>query len=101
MRLQRARNQEGLCMKRTIQGLVLALVGSLGCAAHAATDLSAQSYNLYSGDFNGDGVGDILYIAKDPSQGSGILSGPGPNYVTAQSWPSNYLGIAWSDGSYV
>src|SRR5205807_737667 len=41
----------------------------IGCAA---TGWSTQDYDLYSGDFNADGRGDILYVAKDPDNASGI-----------------------------
>jgi RHS repeat-associated protein len=65
-------------------------------AAFATTDWSTQDYDLYPGDFDGDGKTDVLYIAKDPSRASGIAlsDGTGPN-IPFQSWPSNYLGIPW------
>jgi hypothetical protein len=60
-----------------------------------------QEYDLYPGDFNGDGKTDILYIAKDAGKLSGIAtySSNGLNTVW-QSWPSNYLGIQWYGGAY-
>ena len=83
--------------------LVLAIVlGWLGApTARATTDWSTQDYDLYSGDFNGDGKDDVLYIAKDPSKSSGIAlsDGTGPN-IPFQSWPSDYLGIPWSGNHY-
>jgi hypothetical protein len=70
--------------------------------AHATTDWSAQDYDLYPGDFDGDGKTDILYIAKDPAKPSGIaLSDANGAADTAwQTWPSNYLGIPWSGNQY-
>ena len=69
--------------------------------AHATTEWSAQDYNLYSGDFNGDGKTDILYIAKNPNMPSGIAlsDGTGPS-IAWQSWPSDFLGINWSGNAY-
>jgi len=77
--------------------VLLALCG----LAHATTEWSAQDYNLYSGDFNGDGKTDILYIAKKPNMPSGIAlsDGNGPN-IAWQSWPSDFLGINWSGNAY-
>ena len=69
--------------------------------AHAATEWNAQEYDLYPGDFDGDGKTDILYIAKDPSMPSGIArsDGTGPN-MAWQSWASNFAGINWSGNAY-
>jgi hypothetical protein len=69
--------------------------------ANAATTWSAQDYDVSSGDFNGDGKSDILYIAKGAGQPSGIAlsDGVAPN-IALQSWPSNYLGIQWYGGLY-
>lgn len=94
-------------MKKNEPSVSLALLFfatlALGCSqpAAAATDWSTQDYDLYAGDFNGDGKTDILYIAKDPSKVSGIAlsDGTGPN-VPWQSWQSNFLGIAWYGNSY-
>lgn len=69
--------------------------------ATAATDWSTQDYDLYAGDFNGDGKTDLLYVAKDPSKVSGIAlsDGNGPN-IAWQSWQSDFLGIAWYGNTY-
>jgi RHS repeat-associated protein len=79
--------------------IVMGLLGA--AAAHAATDWSVQDYDLYPGDFDGDGKTDLLYVAKDASKASGIArsDGTGPN-LPFQSWPSNYLGIPWSGNRY-
>ncbi len=78
---------------------VLGLVASM--VASAATDWSAQDYDLYPGDFDGDGKTDLLYVAKDAARASGIArsDGNGPN-IPFQSWPSNYLGIPWYGNQY-
>src|SRR5262245_32764688 len=88
-------------MKTTIRAIIVALAFSIFSVAHATTDWSAQDYDLYSGDFDGDGKTDLLYIAKDPSKPSGVAKSDGnaPN-IPWQSWPSNYLGIQWSGNAY-
>jgi RHS repeat-associated protein len=80
--------------------LVFGLIGA--ATVNAATDWSAQDYDLYPGDFDGDDKTDLLYIAKDASKASGIArsDGSAPN-IPFQSWPSNYLGIPWSGNQYV
>ena len=88
-------------MKKIIQGLwLLALV--IGGVASASTEWNTQEYDLYAGDFDGNGYADILYIAKDPSMPSGIAlsNGSGVAQVSWQSWESNFLGIDWSSNHY-
>jgi RHS repeat-associated protein len=82
--------------------IVTAIAALLTCTlVNAAPDWSAQDYDLYSGDFNGDGPADVLYIARDPAKVSGIAtSAGGTPSIAWQSWPSNYLGIPWSGGTY-
>lgn len=80
--------------------LVLAVV--LGTpAALASTTWSTQDYDLYPGDFTAAGKQGLLFVSKNPNMESGIAlsDGTGPN-VLWQSWPSDYLGINWSTGSY-
>lgn len=69
--------------------------------ARAATDWSAQDYDLFPGDFDGDGKTDVLYVAKSSANLSGIArsDGSAPNEAW-QSWPGNYLGIQWYGGAY-
>lgn len=88
--------------KKIARGLVALLLLGSGTLAQATTEWSAQDYNLYSGDFNGDGKADILYVAKDPSKASGIAIGDGTNQPNTpwQSWPSNFLNIPWSGNIY-
>lgn len=79
---------------------MIGLLAQFG-VAEAATDWSAQDYDLYPGDFNGDGKTDILYVAKDPAKPSGIATSDGtaPN-IAWQTWPSNYLNIPWANNRY-
>ncbi len=89
-------------MRTRLFGLGMSALLVMSGAVHAGTEWNAQDYDLYSGDFNGDGKADILYIAKDPSMPSGIAltdSSGAPN-TNWQSWPSNYLGIQWSGNTY-
>ena len=83
-----------------VRKILLACALLVSTAASAA-DWNAQEYDLYTGDFNGDTRSDMLYVAKDPSRSSGIAlsDGTAPN-VPWQSWPSNFLGIPWSQGQY-
>lgn len=79
---------------------VAALLAMSGMA-HADTPWSTQDYDLYAGDFNGDGLTDILYIAHSANQLSGIALSDGKGFnIPLQSWNNAYLGIPWSDGKY-
>lgn len=86
-------------MHARILGKLLLAISCLPGAAvvHATTEWNAQEYNLYTGDFDGDGKTDLLYIAKDVARASGIVrsDGTAPT-IPHQIWPSNYLGIPWS-----
>ena len=92
-------------MKKTIPWL-LTLLSFFGLEpVVAATQYDSQDYDLYSGDFNGDGLTDILYVAKSANMASGIALSSGTNGPSAtdspgQSWPSNYLGIQWWGNAY-
>lgn len=89
-------------MKNAVRVLGIFLLLVSGGVVHAATKWNAQDYDLYSGDFNGDGKSDILYIAKSPGMPSGIAisDSTGAPKAAWQSWPSNYLGITWSGNAY-
>ena len=84
-----------------LQGLAALIMLSLSCLVHAQGTWDAQDYDLYSGDFDGDGNTDILYVAKSASRSSGIArsDGTAPD-IAWQSWPSNFLGIQWSGNAY-
>jgi RHS repeat-associated protein len=89
-------------VKNFIRGIGMLVFLAASGAVHATTEWNAKEYDLYSGDFNGDGKTDILYIAKDPSMPSGIAlsdSTGAPN-IAWQSWPSNFLNINWSGNAY-
>ncbi|HEY0680972.1 MAG TPA: VCBS repeat-containing protein [Steroidobacter sp.] len=87
---------------KKIAMLVVMISAGLGAAtALGATDWSTEDYDLYPGDFDGDGKTDLLYVAKDAARTSGIVrsDGSGPN-IPFQSWPSNFLGIPWHSNLY-
>jgi hypothetical protein len=66
-----------------------------------ATDWSTQDYDLYPGDFNGDGKTDVLYVAKSPSMPSGIALSDGERWTIGfQSWSSSQFGIPWYSNVY-
>jgi hypothetical protein len=69
-------------------------IATLGLAiasiAHTATDWSTQDYDLYPGDFNGDGKTDLLYVAKRLDGTSGIALSNGAQPIAGfQTWTSN------------
>jgi RHS repeat-associated protein len=87
---------------RTLKVLMLGLmvIGAAGLA-RADTAWSTEDYDLYPGDFNGDGLSDLLYIARDARHLSGIALSDGAGFSTPlQSWGNAYLGIPWSDRTY-
>lgn len=74
----------------------------ISISAQAATAFSAQDYDLYPGDFNGDGRSDLLYIGKTPDKPNGIAlsdTGGAPQ-LGFQVWPATYLGLPWSTGQF-
>lgn len=88
-------------MKRIAALIVMLSAGLAAGATYGATDWSAEDYDLYPADFDGDGRTDVLYIAKDAAKASGIArsDGSGPN-IPFQSWPSSFLGIPWHSNVY-
>src|SRR5260221_3090431 len=88
-------------MKALLKGLLVAVALSASAFVHAESSWSAQDYDLYPGDFNGDGLTDLLYISKDPNRPSGIVLSDGVGLNTSlQTWGNAYLGIPWTDGTY-
>jgi RHS repeat-associated protein len=80
-------------------------IGISAAGGHAyAANWTSDTHVLAPGDFNNDGRSDLLVIAKDASEPSGIALGDiGTNQpsVFHQSWASNWLGIDWSGGTYI
>src|SRR5881394_1281654 len=112
----RSRSSERECAAARIAGYLrgmkmpskklIRFVGGLLLYAAAATaqaqlPWSDETHQIAFGDFNGDGRTDVLYIARNSGQSSGIAmsNGIGP-YATLQTWASNFLGIAWHSGTY-
>jgi hypothetical protein len=82
---------------------LMAAVLLLGAAplAQADTAWSGEDYDLHPGDFNGDGLSDLLYVARDARHLNGIALGDAAGFNTPlQTWGNAYLGIPWSDGTY-
>ncbi len=87
-----------------MKSMFFALIGVLAsgwAGAQAPNVWSAEDYDFYAGDFNGDGFTDVLFIAHSPSMPSGILlsDGTAPT-ILGQTWASSYLGIPWSSDAY-
>src|SRR4051812_39648434 len=72
------------------------------CQALAATQFNSADYDLYPGDFNHDNRTDLLFISKTPDKPSGIAlaDSSGTPQFGFQTWPSNYLNLPWSNGTY-
>ena len=77
------------------------LAGS-GVQAHAGSEWNQAEYDLYAGDFDGDGKSDILYVAKDDGARSGIALADSSGQPTRlfQDWGSAGFGIAWHSNIY-
>jgi YD repeat-containing protein len=70
-------------------------------AAQAQLPWSEETHQIAFGDFNGDGKTDLLYIARNSGENSGIaLSNSAGPYNLTQTWASNHLGIAWHSATY-
>jgi len=79
------------------------LVATLGVSGHVLADnpWSAKDYDLYAGDYDGDGLSDVLYISRSAKRLNGIALSDGSGFnVALQSWGNAYLGIPWSSGAY-
>jgi hypothetical protein len=88
-------------MMRAFRALVAVLLLGAAPLAQADTAWSGENYDLHPGDFNGDGLSDLLYVARDARHLNGIALGDAAGFDTAlQSWGNAYLGIPWSDGTY-
>ena len=81
---------------------VLGLISLLAASASFASAWSSDSYDLYPGDFNGDGATDVLFVAKSANGQSGIALSNGVEWVAgAQYWNSDGFGLQWHSAAYV
>ncbi len=84
-------------------GSVLLATMVLAFSANASADniWNTEDYDLYPGDFDGDGYSDLLYVARKSGDLSGIALFDGTGFnLPLQSWGNAYLGIPWSSGEY-
>jgi RHS repeat-associated protein len=82
---------------------VLVLLLGVPHLVNASPMWSEETHEIAFGDFNADNRSDMLYIAKDAAQSSGIVlstSAGGTLADANQTWPSNHLGIPWHSGTY-
>lgn len=81
---------------------LLVAVAALWVRIAVCAPFSADTHDVYPGDFNGDGKSDLLVIAKDPAGLSGIYAtdASGQPSTQLQSWNSGYLGISWHNNRY-
>lgn len=88
-------------MKCVTGWLVIALLSLSGVAEAASNPWSTRDYDMYPGDFNGDGLDDLLYVAKKADRPSGIAlsDGEAPT-ISHQTWLGNHLGITWYGDHY-
>jgi YD repeat-containing protein len=88
----------GKQLRIALSGMLMLM--SMG-VANAQLPWSEETHDIAFGDFNGDGKTDLLYVAKSSGANSGIaLSNNAGPYNVAQTWASNYLGIAWHSSTY-
>jgi hypothetical protein len=87
---------------KRIQAALLVLAALLSTHAASSAPFSAETHDVYPGDFNGDGKSDLLVIAKNPNESSGIYrtDASGQPSTLLQDWSSDYLGISWYDSRY-
>src|SRR5712672_2995251 len=81
---------------------IVALIAVLGAEnVFAASEWNTQDYDLYPGDFDGDGKMDMLYVAKSPDKGSGIALSDGTQLVAGNIvWNSTGFGLIWHSNIY-
>ena len=81
-------------MRTSISATLAVVLLTMGSAARADTAWSSEDYALHPGDFNGDGLTDMLYVARDPAHLSGIALSDGSGFNTPlQSWGVNRRAI--------
>src|SRR5262245_58589499 len=81
------------------------VLGALSLAMFSsafASNWNSANYDLYPGDFNGDGATDVLFVAKNANAQSGIALSNGVEWVAgAQYWNSDGFGLQWHSGAYI
>lgn len=78
------------------------LMALLVALTASASEWNSGSFDLYPGDFDGDGSTDVLYVARAPSGRSGIALSNGKEWVAgAQSWDSDGFGVQWHSNAYL
>lgn len=88
-------------MKSLNQSLGFTVLALLASGAATASEWSSQAYDLYPGDFNGDGATDVLFVAKSADGMSGIALSGGAEWVAGvQSWSSDGFGFQWHSNAY-
>lgn len=89
-------------MTKHTQTFVASLMLAFAFGAQAASDWNSQDYDVYPGDFNGDGKQDLLYIAISDDRENGIALSDGAQPVGGhQIWSATGFGIPWSAHTYI
>jgi len=87
---------------RTLPNFLLICFGSVlggGPESAAAAAWNRDTHQIGVGDFNQDGRDDLLLIARRPEGTSGIVLSTAAGIGRIhQAWPTDYLGIPWSEG---
>jgi len=88
-------------MKSLTQAIGFTVFAVLISGGTAASEWNTQAYDLYPGDFNGDGATDVLFVAKSADGMSGIALSGGAEWVAGvQSWNSDGFGFQWHSNAY-
>ncbi len=86
---------------KTIARILLACLALIASAAYAQSEWNTAQYDLYPGDFNGDGKTDVLYVALSPNKESGIALSDGTRPIGGyQVWTASAFGIPWHSRVY-
>jgi RHS repeat-associated protein len=86
---------------KTIARILFACLALTASAAHAQSEWNTAQYDLYPGDFNGDGKTDVLYVAMNSNKESGIALSNGTQPIGGyQVWTASAFGIPWHSRIY-
>jgi RHS repeat-associated protein len=89
-------------MKNVLVSAVIGVAAFLAVPVARASEWNSTAFDLYPGDFDGDGSTDVLYVAKGTTGRSGIALSNGVEWVAgAQSWDSDGFGIQWHSNAYL